>query len=235
LVEHSDERTLEGHRRDVVVIFGDLRDFTAFSARTDPDVIMTVLGQYYEAVGAVTTLHEATLTRFSGDGVMVLVNAPIARENPALHGLRLAIDLQAAVQSLVVGWRAKGHAIGFGMGIAMGPAIVGTVGYEGRLDYTAIGSVVNLASRLCAAAKDAQILIDPVVADGVKDCIALQSFGVRRIRGFEHPLQIFVLAPGEQPHGEKPGDLPMPPKVRESNQVSNRGSDQPTPRPAPTR
>ena len=154
---------------------------------------MAVLGEYYAAVGAVIARHEATLTRFSGDGVMVLVNAPIARENPAPRGLQLAIDLQAAVQSLVVGWRAKGHAIGFGLGIAMGPAIVGTVGYEGRLDYTAIGNVVNLASRLCASAKDTQILIDPVIAERVGDSIAHQSFGVRRIRGFEHPLQIFVL------------------------------------------
>jgi adenylate cyclase len=193
LVEHSDERVLEGKRREVVAIFGDLRDFTAFAARAEPDVLMAVLREYYAAVGAVITRHEATLTRFSGDGVMVLVNAPVARENPALRGLRLAIDLQTAVQSLVVGWRAKGHVIGFGVGIAMGPAIVGTVGYEGRLDYTAIGNVVNLASRLCSAAKDTQILVDPVVAEGVGDSIALQSFGVRRIRGFEHPLQIFVL------------------------------------------
>jgi adenylate cyclase len=98
-----------------------LGDFTAFAARAEPDVLMAVLGEYYAAVGAVIARHEATLTRFSGDGVMVLVNAPIARENPALRGLQLAIDLQAAVQSLVVGWRAKGHAIGFGLGIAMGP------------------------------------------------------------------------------------------------------------------
>jgi adenylate cyclase len=197
LVEHSDERVLEGKRREVVAIFGDLRDFTAFAARAEPDVLMAVLREYYAAVGAVITRHEATLTRFSGDGVMVLVNAPVARENPALRGLRLAIDLQTAVQSLVVGWRAKGHVIGFGVGIAMGPAIVGTVGYEGRLDYTAIGNVVNLASRLCSAAKDTQILVDPVVAEGVGDSIALQSFGVRRIRGFEHPLQIFVLDAGD--------------------------------------
>jgi adenylate cyclase len=176
---------------------GDLRDFTAFAARAEPDVLMAVLREYYAAVGAVIARHEATLTRFSGDGVMVLVNAPVARENPALRGLRLAIDLQTAVQSLVVGWRAKGHVIGFGVGIAMGPAIVGTVGYEGRLDYTAIGNVVNLASRLCSAAKDTQILVDPVVAEGVGDSIALQSFGVRRIRGFEHPLQIFVLDAGD--------------------------------------
>jgi len=193
LVEHSDERMLEGQRREVVAIFGDLRDFTAFAARAEPDVLMAVIEGYYAVVGAVIARHEATLTRFSGDGVMVLVNAPIAREKPALRGLQLAIDLQAAVQSLVVGWRAKGHTIGFGLGIAMGPATVGTVGYEGRLDYTAIGNVVNLASRLCASAKDKQILIDPVVAEGVRDSIALQSIGERRIRGFEHPLEVFAL------------------------------------------
>ena len=193
LVEHSDERMLEGQRREVVAIFGDLRDFTAFAARAEPDVLMAVIEDYYAVVGAVIARHEATLTRFSGDGVMVLVNAPIAQEKPALRGLQFAIDLQAAVQSLVVGWRAQGHTIGFGLGIAMGPATVGTVGYEGRLDYTAIGNVVNLASRLCASAKDKQILIDPVVAEGVRDSIALQSIGERRIRGFEHPLEIFAL------------------------------------------
>jgi class 3 adenylate cyclase len=135
---------------------------------------------------------------------MVLVNAPVARENPALCALRLAIDMQAAVQSLVVGWRANGHPIGFGMGIAMGSAIVGTVGYEGRIDYTAIGSVVNLASRLCGSANDTQILVDPVVAEGVKDSIALESLGVRSIKGYDHPLQIFVVGRTDlrQPHSQ---------------------------------
>jgi class 3 adenylate cyclase len=218
LVEHSDERMLDGQRREVVVIFGDLRGFTAFSARAEPDVLMAFLAEYYEALGAVITRHEATLTGFGGDGVMVLVNAPIARENPALRGLRLAIDMQAAFQSLVVDWRAKGHAIGFGVGIAMGPAIVGTVGYEGRIDYTAIGNVVNLASRLCGSAKDAQILVDPVVAEEVKDSIALESFGVRRIRGYDHPLQIFVVAHNDlcQPH----------PQGRKAGQPAHAGDDE---------
>jgi class 3 adenylate cyclase len=197
LVEQSDERMLEGQRREVVAIFGDLRDFTAFSARAAPDVIIAVLSEYYEAIGAVVTRHESTLTGFGGDGVMVLVNAPVARANPALLAIRLAVDMQAAVQSLVVGWRAKGHAIGFGVGIAMGPAIVGTIGYEGRIDYTAIGSVVNLASRLCGSANDAQILVDPVVAEGVKDSIALESLGERPIKGYDHPLQVFVVARSE--------------------------------------
>ena len=193
LVEQSDQRMLDGQRREIVAIFADLRDFTAFSAGAEPDVIMAVLSEYYEAVGAVVTRYEATLTGFGGDGVMVLVNAPVACENPALRAARLAIDMQAAVQSLVIGWRTKGYAIGFGVGIAMGPAIVGTVGYEGRIDYTAIGNVVNLASRLCGTANDTQILVDPIVAARVKDSIPLESLGVRPIKGYDRPLQIYAV------------------------------------------
>src|SRR5262249_53346671 len=213
LVEQSDERILDGQRREVVAIFGDLRGFTAFSVHAEPGVILAVLSEYYQALGAVITRHEATLTGFSGDGVMVLVNAPVARENPALSGLRLAIDMQEAVQSLVVGWRAKGHAIGFGVGIAMGPAIVGTVGYEGRIDYTAIGNAVNLASRLCGSANDGQILLNAVVAERVKGSIAIESLGVRFIKGYDDPLQVFVVAHSNlrQLHSQpqKPGDLSL--------------------------
>ena len=193
LVEHSDE-LLDGQRREVVAVFGDLRGFTAFSARAEPDVLMAVLREYYEAVGAVTTRHEATLIRFAGDGVMVLVNAPVVCEKPANHAVRLAIDLQLAVQSLAGNWCAAGHALGFGVGIAMGPATVGTVGYEGRLDYTAFGNVVNLASRLCDLAKDGQILADPVVAERVKDSMPLVSFGEQTIRGYDQALEIFAVA-----------------------------------------
>ena len=168
LVEHSDPRLLDGQRREVVAIFGDLRGFTAFTARAEPDAIMAVLREYYEAIGAVTARHEATLIRFDGDGVMVLVNAPVTCEEPAHRGIRLAIDMQAAVQSLASTWYADGCALGFGVGIAMGPATVGTLGYQGRLDYTAIGNVINLASRLCRLADDGQILVDPVVTEHVQ-------------------------------------------------------------------
>ena len=194
LVEHSDNRLLDGQRREVVAIFGDLRGFTAFSARAEPEVVMAVLRDYYAAIGAVTARHEATLIRFAGDGVMVLVNAPVSCEKPAPHGVRLAIEMQAAVQALADGWCAAGHAMGFGVGIAMGPATVGTVGYEGRLDYTAIGNVVNLASRLCGLADDAQILVDPAVAEKVKDSIALVSLGERTIKGYDHALGFFAVA-----------------------------------------
>ena len=197
LVEHSDQRLLDGQRREVVAIFGDLRGFTGFSARAEPDAVMAVLGEYYAAVGAVITRHEATLIRLAGDGVMVLVNAPVACENPAHRGLRLATDMQEVVQSLASGWRARGYGMGFGVGIAMGPATVGTVGYEGRLDYTAIGSVVNLASRLCALADDTQILVDAVIAERAKGSVALVPLGKRIIKGYDHALQVFAVAHGD--------------------------------------
>ncbi len=193
LVEHSDPRLLDGQRREVVAIFGDLRGFTAFTARAEPDAILAVLREYYEAIGAVTARHEATLIRFDGDGVMVLVNAPVTCEDPAHRGIRLAIDMQAAVQSLASTWSAGGCALGFGVGIAMGPATVGTLGYHGRLDYTAIGNVVNLASRLCSLADDGQILVDPVVTEHVKDSIALASIGERPIKGYDHDLEVFAV------------------------------------------
>jgi adenylate cyclase len=195
LVEDSgNQRLLNGQRREVVAIFGDLRGFTAFSADAEPEIIMNVLSEYYEALGSVITRHQGTLTGFAGDGLMVLVNAPVECEEPALRGLRLAIDMQAAVQALIVTWHAAGHVIGFGVGVAMGPATVGTVGYEGRLDYTAIGSVVNLASRLCGAAEDGQILLDPVLAEAAKGIIALSSVGERVIKGYARPQQVFAVS-----------------------------------------
>ena len=213
LVEHSDQRLLDGQRREVVAIFGDLRGFTAFSARAEPDAIMAVLREYYEAIGAVTARHEATLIRFAGDGVMVLVNAPVACENPAHRGIRLAIDMQAAVQSLAKHWNADGCALGFGVGIAMGPATVGTLGYQGRLDYTAIGNVVNLASRLCGLADDGQILVDPVVTEHVKDSIALASIGERAIKGYDRALEVFAVVRGVGPLPH-PGGQRQPADVR---------------------
>ena len=213
LVENSDQGLLDGQRREVVAIFGDLRGFTAFSARAEPDVVIAVLRQYYEAIGTVTARHSATLIRFAGDGVMVLVNAPVACENPAQRGIRLAIDMQAAVQSLANYWNARGCAIGFGVGIAMGPATVGTLGWHGRLDYTAIGNVVNLASRLCDLAADAQILVDPVVTGHVRDSTALASIGARAIKGYDRALEVFAVVRGAGPLPH-PGGQPRPADVR---------------------
>lgn len=197
LVENSgDDRLLEGQRREVVAIFADLRNFTAFSARSDPETVMGVLREFYEALGAVITRHGATLTSLAGDGVMLLVNAPVPCPDPAREALRIATEMQVAVQALIVGWRERGHPIGFGIGLAMGAATVGQIGYEGRLDYTAIGNVVNLASRLCAAATDGQILVDSVAAAAVEGEIALLAQGPLLIKGYDENVPVFVVAPG---------------------------------------
>lgn len=194
LVENSgDDRLLDGQRREVVVIFADLRNFTVFSTRADPETIMEVLGQYYEALGAVITRHGATLTSLAGDGAMVLVNAPVPCPDPALEALRIAAEMQAAVQTLIFAWRERGHTIGFGIGLAMGPATVGRIGYEGRLDYTAIGNVVNLASRLCAAAGDGQILVDAVAAAAVNAGVALTALSPLLIKGYEAEVPVFAV------------------------------------------
>jgi adenylate cyclase len=192
LVEKAgDQSVLAGQRAEVVVVFCDLRGFTTFAAHAAPDEIMYVLGSYYEALGLIITRYEATLTSFVGDGLMVLVNAPVPRPEPALHAVKMAMEMQTAVQSLVSGWLLRGHAIGFGVGIAMGLATVGRIGSESRMDYTAIGNVVNLASRLCSSARDRQILIDSTVADAVRDDLFVVELGTRQLKGYDEEVNVF--------------------------------------------
>jgi len=187
----GDDSVLEGRRTDIVTVFCDLRGFTAFSARAAPEEVMSVLSEYYETLGRIITKHAATLTSFSGDGLMVLVNAPVQVEEPALRAVDLAIEMQRGVQKLIIGWHARGHRIGFGVGLATGPATVGRIGYESRFDYTAIGSVVNLAARLCASAADREILMDAAVADAVKGKRILIPLGTRPLKGYDEELPVF--------------------------------------------
>ncbi len=192
LVEGSgEEGLLDSHRAKVVVVFCDLRGFTAFAGNAEPDEVMGLLQEYYEALGAIITKYEATLTCFMADGLMLLLNAPMPRPEPALLGVRMVLEMQAAVQELIVRWQARGYAIGFGVGLAKGTATVGRIGYEGRLDYTAIGTVVNLASRLCASAEDGQILIDPAAAAEIRHSVPLAAMGTRALRGFAEPVAVF--------------------------------------------
>ena len=196
LVEKTgDETVLAGQRAEIVAVFCDLRGFTAFTARAEPEEIVKVLGDYYRVLGSIITRCQATLTSFSADGLMVLVNAPVPCPEPALHAARMAIDMRAAVRELGAGWRERGFDIGFGMGLAMGWATVGRIGYEGRVDYTAIGNAVNLASRLCSSAEDQQILCDQVVAQAVGADLPVQALGQRQLKGFERQVPIYAIAP----------------------------------------
>jgi adenylate cyclase len=129
---------------------------------------------------------------------MLLLNAPVPCPDPAMRGVEMAVEMQGSVQSLMAGWRARGHTIGFGVGLGKGPATVGRIDYEGRSDYTAIGSVVNLASRICAAAGDGQILIDGTVAAEVGTAFRLAPLGTRPLRGFAEAVPVFAVQPGNR-------------------------------------
>ena len=190
----GDDNVLEGRRSEVVVVFCDLRGFTSFSAGAAPDEVMNVLSEYYEALGRTITTFAATVTSFSGDGLMVLVNAPVPVEEPALRAVDLAVEMQRSVQELIVGWRKRGYQIGFGVGLASGSATVGRIGYESRFDYTAIGSVVNLSARLCASAADREILMDAEVAEAVKDKRMVKGFGNRTMKGYDDAMPVFAIA-----------------------------------------
>jgi class 3 adenylate cyclase len=190
----GDDGVLDGRRTDVVVVFCDLRGFTAFSAGVAPEAVMGLLSEYYEALGRVITQFAATLISFSGDGLMVLVNAPVAVDEPALKAIDLAVEMQKSVQELISGWRPRGYHVGFGVGLASGSATVGRIGYENRFDYTAIGSVVNLAARLCASAADREILVDGEVAASVRGKRPLEDLGDRKIKGFDETVRVFGIS-----------------------------------------
>jgi len=194
LVENTGhERLLDSQRVVVSVIFCDLRGFTSFSGHAEPDEVMGLLAEYHRALGKIIAEFGATLTCYMGDGLMLLLNAPVPCRDPATLAARMAIEMQGAVQDLIVQWRARGHAIGFGIGIATGEATVGRIGYEGRIDYTAIGPVVNLASRLCSSAVDGEVIIDVATADALDDALPVEPLGGRLIKGFAEPTAIFAL------------------------------------------
>jgi class 3 adenylate cyclase len=195
LIDRSgDDHVLDGRRVEVVVVFCDLRGFTAFSARAEPETVIHLLGEYYDALERVVSTHGATLTNFSGDGAMVLVNAPVPCPDPALRAVEMARDMQSNVQKLLADRQQLDHRLGFGVGLAMGPATVGRIGSEGRLDYTAIGNVVNLASRLCSGAHDCEILVDRAAANAVGSRLRLVELAPRALKGFDRPVSVFAAA-----------------------------------------
>ena len=184
IVASGAEKQLEGHRREITALFCDLRGFTGFSESSDPEDVMALLREYHAAIGRIINKYGGTLERYAGDGVMVVFNDPIPVDNPALQAVLMAIDMRAAIEVLIEKWRKLGHDIGFGIGIAHGFATLGTIGFEGRFDYAAIGTVSNVASRLCDEAKPGQILISPRVLMAVEKDIMLNRSAILHLRAF---------------------------------------------------
>ena len=154
----GNERLLESHRRDITVVFCDLRGFTAFAETAEPEEVMAVLREYHAALGAQIHKFEGTVEHFAGDGVMVLFNDPLPCPDPSERAVRMAVEMRTRIAELSAKWRKRGHELGFGVGIAQGYATLGRIGFEGRFEYAAIGTVVNLAARLCGEARSGQIL-----------------------------------------------------------------------------
>jgi len=196
IVASGTEKQLESHRREITALFCDLRGFTGFSESADPEDVMTLLREYHAAIGEIVIKYGGTLERFAGDGVMVIFNDPVPIENPALQAVLMALDMRTAIGAMIEKWRDLGHDLGFGIGIAHGFATLGTIGFEGRFDYAAIGTVSNVASRLCDEAKPGQILISPRVRQAVEKAVTVEPVGDFAMKGISRPMAAYnVLAP----------------------------------------
>jgi GAF domain-containing protein len=191
IVASGTDKQLESHRREITALFCDLRGFTGFSESSDPEDVMTLLRQYHAAIGEIIIKYSGTLERYAGDGVMVVFNDPVPVDNPALQAVRMALDMRAALSTLIEKWRRLGHELGFGIGIAHGYATLGTIGFEGRFDYAAIGTVSNVASRLCDEAKPGQILIAPRVLMAIEEAVAVEAIGDFALKGISRPLAAY--------------------------------------------
>jgi class 3 adenylate cyclase/CheY-like chemotaxis protein len=187
---------LKTHRREVTVVFLDLRGFTAFAETAEPEEVMGVLREYHAAMGTLILEHEGTLERFTGDGMMIFFNDPVPVENPAERAVRMAVVMRERVAELSRGWRRRGHDLALGVGISQGYATIGAIGFEGRWDYGAIGTVTNLSARLCGEAKGGQILVSSRVANAVEDVVETEEVGALTLKGLLKPVPTFnVLGP----------------------------------------
>ena len=191
IVASGSEKQLESHRREITALFCDLRGFTGFTESADAEDVMALLRDYHAAIGEIIIKYNGTLERYAGDGVMVVFNDPVPVENPALQAVLMALEMRDAIGALTGKWRRFGHDIGFGIGIAHGYATLGTIGFEGRFDYAAIGTVSNVASRLCDEAKPGQILISPRVLTKVENAVKVEPVGEFELKGIRRPLAAY--------------------------------------------
>ena len=186
----GDEKILDNHRREIAALFCDLRGFTSFAETAEPEDIMAVLKEYHGSIGPLIRKHEGTLDRFTGDGMLIFFNDPLPCEDAPQRAAQLALEMRDAVASLTPKWARRGHRLGFGVGMAQGYATLGRIGFEDRMDYTAIGAVINLASRLCSEATDGQVLVSGRLAAMVEELVEIEDLGERELKGMARPAAV---------------------------------------------
>jgi len=191
IVSQGDEKILESHRREIVVVFCDLRGYTAFTETAEPEEVLDFLREYHGALGPLVSQFEGTLDQFSGDGIMVFFNDPVPIPDPAERAVKMAMAMREAANRLIATWRQRDRELGFGAGIAQVYATLGQIGFADRSGYTAIGTVCNLAARLCGEAKDGQILVAGRVAAAVRETTALEDVGPVVLKGLTQPVSVF--------------------------------------------
>jgi DNA-binding response OmpR family regulator len=193
LILSSDESILESHRREIAVLFADLRGWTAFSVSTEPEEVMGVIREFHEAMGKLIHRFEATVGWFAGDGLMVWFNDPIPCPDPAVQAVSMAVAMRTEMTDRTAGWRRRGHELDFSVGVALGYATLGRIGFDGRYDYGAVGSVMNLASRLCDAAGSGKILVSERVFAETEHVVEAEPSGEVTLKGFGKPINAFSI------------------------------------------
>jgi adenylate cyclase len=199
LIADGRDDLLKPHRRRIVSMFTDLRGFTAFAENNEPEDVMSVLGDYHRVVGVHAVAHEGTVGGIAGDGLLIFFNDPLEVENPEQCALQMAVAVREEVAQLCSGWKRMGYELGLGIGISAGYATLGVVGYENRWEYTAIGTVTNLAARLCAKAEPGQILIPERLLTAVEDLVDVRLVGEVELKGLRSPVrthEVLALKPG---------------------------------------
>ena len=188
IVSQGDEKILESHRREIVVVFCDLRGYTAFTETAEPEEVLDFLREYHGALGPLVAQFEGTLDQFSGDGIMVFFNDPVPCSDPAERAVKMAMAMRESASTLIADWRERGRDLGFGVGIAQGYATLGQIGFSERSGYTAIGTVCNVAARLCGEAKDGQILLSQRVNVALRGSFATEQVGALALKGLTQPV-----------------------------------------------
>ncbi len=194
IVGSEDESMLASHRREITVVFCDLRGFTAFSETAEPEEVMAVLAEFHRELGELVFQFEGTLERFAGDALMIFFNDPFPCPDPALRAVRMGLQMHERVRQLSEGWRKRGHELALGIGIAVGYATLGRIGFEGRSDYGAVGSVVNLAARLCSEASGGQLLMAPAAYAAVEGAVEAELIGPLTLKGFNRPIPAYAVS-----------------------------------------